>query len=292
MSEPTSTAAGDSRGLWTCLDPRCRMHKVPISRMDDDGSTCTCGKQLGWLKSKTASVSSGAGETAEQIEQWMLAAGNAICALTVKAAIHEIDLPWRDAPGRIAEIINQHAAPAIREATATLQAALAEMKRENAELKDKLCTQSKPEIIADTTASSSVGAVVVKLPKPTKKKNCCVCALTLEAFETAVKELGFVKDATRQKGVVWWSNERAETAEQQLVASRTRERLLENELRGIMWGSHGHDGLYGDDGEMQCCQCSKYGCTDYKREPLEKVRTAYTSSKLAPLSHPVKPPGA
>jgi hypothetical protein len=52
------------------------------------------------------------------------------------------------------------------------------------------------------------------------------------------------------------------------------EELNEAELaaRYILWSSHGHDGLYGDDGEMQCVKCAPYGLTDYKREPLTKVR--------------------
>jgi len=46
---------------------------------------------------------------------------------------------------------------------------------------------------------------------------------------------------------------------------------LDKELREYLWLSHGHTGQYGDDGEMQCQACCVYGCTDYKREPLEKV---------------------
>ncbi len=45
----------------------------------------------------------------------------------------------------------------------------------------------------------------------------------------------------------------------------------ELKLRKYLWLSHGHTGQYGDDGEMQCMNCSKYGIVDYKREPLEKV---------------------
>ncbi len=45
-------------------------------------------------------------------------------------------------------------------------------------------------------------------------------------------------------------------------------------VREFLWLIHGHDGLYGDDGEMQCSICR----ADYKRDPLEqlieKARTA------------------
>jgi len=48
----------------------------------------------------------------------------------------------------------------------------------------------------------------------------------------------------------------------------------EMQLREYLWASHGHQGLYGDDGEMQCGECAPFGCIDYKREPIEKVITA------------------
>jgi len=36
-------------------------------------------------------------------------------------------------------------------------------------------------------------------------------------------------------------------------------------LREYLWLSHGHRGLYGDDGEMQCSEC----LADYKRDKLD-----------------------
>ena len=45
----------------------------------------------------------------------------------------------------------------------------------------------------------------------------------------------------------------------------------EFELRKYLWLTHGHKGTYGDDGEMQCQECMRFGLWDYKREPLEKV---------------------
>lgn len=44
-------------------------------------------------------------------------------------------------------------------------------------------------------------------------------------------------------------------------------------LRELLWSGHGHTGLYGDDGEMQCATCM----IDYKRDSaseIERKRTA------------------
>jgi len=40
-------------------------------------------------------------------------------------------------------------------------------------------------------------------------------------------------------------------------------------LRKLLWLIHGHQGLYGDDGEMQCGQCQ----IDYKRDPIETIES-------------------
>jgi hypothetical protein len=40
-------------------------------------------------------------------------------------------------------------------------------------------------------------------------------------------------------------------------------------LRAYLWLGHGHSGVYGDDGEMQCAQCRPVW--DYKRAPLAEV---------------------
>jgi hypothetical protein len=41
----------------------------------------------------------------------------------------------------------------------------------------------------------------------------------------------------------------------------------EGVLRKELWLRHGHQGLYGDDGEMQCGTCG----LDYKRDSAEKI---------------------
>jgi hypothetical protein len=62
-----------------------------------------------------------------------------------------------------------------------------------------------------------------------------------------------------------------------VVAARLHE--AEQALRNEWWLSHGHDGLYGDDGEMQCSQCG----ADYKRDPLDVLRQKVTLSKIERL---------
>lgn len=48
----------------------------------------------------------------------------------------------------------------------------------------------------------------------------------------------------------------------------------ESKLREYLWTSHGHQGIYGDDGEMQCGECMEFGVWDYKRGDLNKVINA------------------
>jgi hypothetical protein len=44
-------------------------------------------------------------------------------------------------------------------------------------------------------------------------------------------------------------------------------------LRELLWLNHGHTGLYGDDGEMQCAECmEEYGFLDWKRTPVKEIR--------------------
>ena len=43
-------------------------------------------------------------------------------------------------------------------------------------------------------------------------------------------------------------------------------------LRELLWLRHGHSGLYGDDGEMQCGIC----LVDFKRMPVEIIEQAFT----------------
>ena len=47
---------------------------------------------------------------------------------------------------------------------------------------------------------------------------------------------------------------------------------LEQRLRAFLWLNHGHDMLYGDDGEMQCQRCMP--TWDYWRMPLDEIMSA------------------
>lgn len=48
------------------------------------------------------------------------------------------------------------------------------------------------------------------------------------------------------------------------------------ELRQLLWLRHGCQGLYGDDGEMQCGQCM----LDFKRDSVEKISQRFTEQGL------------
>jgi hypothetical protein len=52
---------------------------------------------------------------------------------------------------------------------------------------------------------------------------------------------------------------------------------LERKYRTLLWLGHGHDGLYGDDGEMQCGKCRPF---DYKRAPLADVEAAAERARM------------
>lgn len=45
---------------------------------------------------------------------------------------------------------------------------------------------------------------------------------------------------------------------------------VEGWLRELLWLRHGHDALYGDDGERQCPRCG----VDFKRDPLARLDRA------------------
>ena len=52
-------------------------------------------------------------------------------------------------------------------------------------------------------------------------------------------------------------------------------------LRQMLWLGHGHKGMYGDDGEMQCGKCaSEYGFWDWKRAPINEIQSKITEANL------------
>ncbi len=55
-------------------------------------------------------------------------------------------------------------------------------------------------------------------------------------------------------------------------------------LRRLLWLNHGHTGMYGDDGEMQCAAClHEYGFWDWKRTPASEIEEKIIMSKLRNL---------
>jgi hypothetical protein len=62
---------------------------------------------------------------------------------------------------------------------------------------------------------------------------------------------------------------------------------IELELRQMMWLGHGHTGMYGDDGEMQCMECLPFGVVDYKCEPLDKVRETFRAVQRERMMKPM-----
>ncbi len=60
---------------------------------------------------------------------------------------------------------------------------------------------------------------------------------------------------------------------------------IELKYRKSLWMGHGHDHLYGDDGEMQCTQCPGEAW-DYRRAPLDVIERAAWLARVASLPTP------
>jgi len=71
---------------------------------------------------------------------------------------------------------------------------------------------------------------------------------------------------------------------QQLEEECEKAKKIEHAYRKLLWLTHFHDGLYGDDGEMQCGECMRFGCIDYLRAPIELVEQAAHLAKRARLA--------
>lgn len=56
-------------------------------------------------------------------------------------------------------------------------------------------------------------------------------------------------------------------------------------LRKMLWLNHGHTGMYGDDGEMQCSEClHEYGFYDWKRTPVEEIYNRMNNARIKKLN--------
>ncbi len=57
-------------------------------------------------------------------------------------------------------------------------------------------------------------------------------------------------------------------------------------LRRLLWLSHGHKELYGDDGEMQCSECmDKYGFGDWKRTSVSEISRKIVAANIRELAN-------
>ena len=52
-------------------------------------------------------------------------------------------------------------------------------------------------------------------------------------------------------------------------------------LRRLLWLNHGHKGIYGDDGEMQCQECFReYGFWDWKITPALEIESKMMEANI------------
>jgi len=73
----------------------------------------------------------------------------------------------------------------------------------------------------------------------------------------------------------------ADWTPQEVIDRDVRIKSLEAELRYWLWMGHGCQGLYGDDGEMQCNNAKKHGkFLDFKRDPLDELQSHVTCCKI------------
>jgi hypothetical protein len=136
-------------------------------------------------------------------------------------------------------------------------------------------TQWTPEEI------KSFGEQAVAQPASLSDEEIAETVLSRCAHHYSHPELNLGRSVNTRDEAVRVATEIIAAAIHEATARDARIAELERELRYMMWIGHGHfAALYGDDGEMQCCRCIKYGVDDYKRAPLDAVRNAYKAARL------------
>ena len=56
-------------------------------------------------------------------------------------------------------------------------------------------------------------------------------------------------------------------------------------FRRLLWLNHGHEGIYGDDGEMQCQECLReYGFWDWKTIPAAEIESKMMMANIRRFS--------
>lgn len=93
------------------------------------------------------------------------------------------------------------------------------------------------------------------------------CVQALAALRRGEKELELDKEYLERLS-------EASASEEFRLSQLVKE--IEAKYRRQLWLSHGHTGLYGDDGEMQCGKCR----TDFKRSPLDQIEKLYFDCTL------------
>lgn len=58
-------------------------------------------------------------------------------------------------------------------------------------------------------------------------------------------------------------------------------------LRQLLWANHGYDGLYGDDGEMQCNRCR----IDFVRSSAIRISAQFTEIELRKIKEQMSDEG-
>lgn len=66
--------------------------------------------------------------------------------------------------------------------------------------------------------------------------------------------------------------------------------VTDRRLREYLCFSHGHTGQYGDDGELQCGACARFGQWDYRRAPIAELLDTIEAVNMARLVERSQPP--
>ena len=87
---------------------------------------------------------------------------------------------------------------------------------------------------------------------------------------------------TQERDINYWKQRLIAEEDESVRLHEEIERLEEENhvMRAWMWLNHGHKGMYGDDGEMQCGMChEQYGFWDWKRTPLKEILDCMTKAQ-------------
>jgi len=105
-------------------------------------------------------------------------------------------------------------------------------------------------------------------------------AARIQEGEKAIEELAKIKTASKpaveaDADVGGQSDQRlAEAEAEKRYGSQRNYKQEAITFRRMLWLNHGHTGMYGDDGEMQCAECLReYGFWDWKLTPAAEIES-------------------